>query len=76
MKPLKFEKPLIMGHRGFQTHYPENTKVSFMAAMETGAQFVELDVTLTRDHQVAFISKYFHNKKTVSLCKAYNNISA
>jgi glycerophosphoryl diester phosphodiesterase len=55
MKPWKFEKPLIMGHRGFQTHYPENTMVSFMAAVETGAQFVELDVTLTRDHQVAVI---------------------
>jgi len=55
MKPLKFEEPLIMGHRGFQTHYPENTMVSFMAAVETGAQFVELDVTLTRDHQVAVI---------------------
>jgi glycerophosphoryl diester phosphodiesterase len=55
MKPLKFEKPLIMAHRGFQTDYPENTMVSFMAAVETGAQFVELDVTLTHDHQVAVI---------------------
>jgi glycerophosphoryl diester phosphodiesterase len=55
MKPLKFEKPLIMGHRGFQTHYPENTMVSFLAAVEAGAQFVELDVTLTSDHQVAVI---------------------
>ena len=69
MKPWKFEKPLIMSHRGFQTHYPENTMVSFMAAAGAGAQFVELDVTLTRDHQVAFISKYFHSKETVSLCK-------
>ena len=48
-----FEKPLIMGHRGFQARYPENTMVSFLAAEEAGAQFVELDVTLTRDNQVA-----------------------
>ena len=47
-----FEKPLIMGHRGYQARYPENTMVSFMAAVEAGAQFVELDVTLTRDQQV------------------------
>lgn len=48
-----FEKPLIMGHRGYQARYPENTLVSFLAAVEAGAQFVELDVTLTRDNQVA-----------------------
>ena len=47
-----FEKPLIMGHRGFQARYPENTMVSFLAAVDAGAQFVELDVTLTRDNQV------------------------
>lgn len=50
-----FEKPLIMGHRGFQARYPENTMVSFLAAVEAGAQFVELDVTLTRDNQVAIM---------------------
>jgi len=44
-----------MAHRGFQTHYPENTMVSFMAAVEAGAQFVELDVTMTGDNQVAVI---------------------
>jgi glycerophosphoryl diester phosphodiesterase len=47
-----FDKPLIMGHRGYQARYPENTMASFLAAIEAGAQFVELDVTLTRDQQV------------------------
>ena len=47
-----FEKPLIMGHRGYQARYPENTMVSFLAAVAAGAQFVELDVSLTRDRQV------------------------
>jgi len=41
-----------MGHRGFPTRYPENTMVSFRAAVDAGAQLVELDVTLTRDGQV------------------------
>jgi len=55
MNPFAHEKPLIMGHRGFQTHYPENTLASFMAAVKAGVQYVELDVTLTRDGQVAVI---------------------
>jgi glycerophosphoryl diester phosphodiesterase len=41
-----------MGHRGYQAQYPENTMVSFLAAVEAGAQFVELDVTLARDQKV------------------------
>lgn len=44
-----------MGHRGYQACYPENTMVSFLAAVDAGAQFVELDVTLTRDRQVVVI---------------------
>jgi len=48
----RFDKPLIMGHRGYQAQYPENTMVSFLAAVEAGAQFVELDVTLSRDQEV------------------------
>ena len=52
MDLTRFEKPLIMGHRGYQAQYPENTMVSFLAAVAAGAQFVELDVTLTRDQKV------------------------
>lgn len=52
MDLTSFEKPLIMGHRGYQANYPENTMVSFLAAVKAGAQFVELDVSLTRDREV------------------------
>ena len=52
MDLASFKKPLILGHRGYMACYPENTMVSFLAAVEAGAQFVELDVTLTRDQQV------------------------
>lgn len=55
MNLTTFVKPLVMGHRGYQAKYPENTMVSFLAAVEAGAQFVELDVTLTRDRQVVVI---------------------
>lgn len=44
-----------MAHRGFQSQYPENTMISFMAAVRAGAQFVELDVTFTLDRQVVVI---------------------
>jgi len=52
MDLTRFDKPLVMGHRGYQAQYPENTMTSFLAAIEAGAQFVEMDVTLTRDQQV------------------------
>ena len=55
MDLARLKKPLIMGHRGYQAQYPENTMVSFLAAVEAGAQFVELDVTLTRDQRVVVV---------------------
>ncbi len=41
--------PVITGHRGFQERYPENTMASFAAAVEAGADVIEMDVHLTRD---------------------------
>ena len=45
----KIPRPLIIGHRGYPLLYPENTLVSFEAAMKAGVEMIELDVTLTRD---------------------------
>ena len=42
--------PLILAHRGASAEAPENTLVAFRRARELGADGVELDVTLTRDH--------------------------
>jgi glycerophosphoryl diester phosphodiesterase len=50
-----FERPLIMAHRGFQGQYPENTMAAFSAAVETGAQYLELDVSFTKDRQVVVL---------------------
>jgi len=47
--------PLIIAHRGDSAHVPENTLASFAAALEVGADLVELDVQLTKDAQVVVI---------------------
>ncbi|TLS38283.1 glycerophosphodiester phosphodiesterase [Pseudalkalibacillus caeni] len=42
-------KTLIFGHRGAAGTAPENTMVSFQAALGSGAEGIELDVQLTKD---------------------------
>jgi glycerophosphoryl diester phosphodiesterase len=52
MGMLEFEDsafPLVVAHRGASSSYPENTLASFGAAIDAGAQVVELDVRLTAD---------------------------
>jgi glycerophosphoryl diester phosphodiesterase len=44
-----------MAHRGFQSQYPENTMAAFSAAVKAGAQYLEMDVSFTRDSQVVVI---------------------
>lgn len=55
MNPSPFERPLIMAHRGFQSQYPENTIAAFTAAVEAGAQYLELDVSFSKDRQVVVL---------------------
>ena len=50
-----FKPPWIIGHRGFCAKYPENTLISFLAAIEAGAKMIELDVMLSRDRKVVVI---------------------
>jgi glycerophosphoryl diester phosphodiesterase len=40
---------LVVGHRGAEALAPENTWAAFQIAYQAGADFVELDVQLTRD---------------------------
>src|SRR5436190_2153545 len=42
--------PLILAHRGASAYAPENTLAAFRLAREYGADGIELDVQLTRDH--------------------------
>ncbi|CAB1060547.1 Glycerophosphoryl diester phosphodiesterase (EC [Olavius sp. associated proteobacterium Delta 1] len=50
-----FRPPWIIGHRGYPAKYPENTLAAFEAAVEAGADMIELDVTLSRDRKVVVI---------------------
>lgn len=47
--------PRIIAHRGDSAAHPENTLAAFAAALEVGAELVELDVQLTRDGHVVVI---------------------
>lgn len=45
-------KPRLFGHRGSAATHPENTLISFSAAVESGVPYLELDVWETRDGQI------------------------
>jgi glycerophosphoryl diester phosphodiesterase len=45
----------VVGHRGAMGHVPENTMLSFERALELGADWIELDVHLSRDGELAVI---------------------
>jgi len=49
----------IIAHRGASAYFPENTLPAFEAAMNMGADMVELDVQLTSDKEVVV----FHDEK-------------
>lgn len=42
----------VIAHRGYSSLFPENTLASFAGAMDIGADYIELDVQLTKDGQV------------------------
>ncbi len=44
-----FRKPSITCHRGYSAAAPENTLPAFQAAMDVGADCIELDVQMTKD---------------------------
>lgn len=46
----QFSPPLIIGHRGASALAPENTLCAFRRAMSDGADGIEFDVRLARDH--------------------------
>lgn len=44
--------PLLIAHRGDSAHAPENTLPAFEQAVEKGADWIEMDLTLARDDEV------------------------
>ena len=55
----------IHGHRGSRGTHPENTIPSFLEAFEAGAEYVELDVHLSKD---AHVIVYHDFQVTGSIC--------
>ena len=51
----KIPSPAIIAHRGASQNAPENTLAAFEKAVEFNADGIELDVMLTRDHEVIVI---------------------
>lgn len=43
------KKPIVEGHRGYCAKYPENTLISFEAALDMGVDAIEFDIWLTKD---------------------------
>lgn len=43
------KKPLVIAHRGYTRHYPDNTLEAFRAAREIGVDGIEFDVQETAD---------------------------
>lgn len=40
---------VVIGHRGASAYYPENTMAGFRAAVDMGAEMIELDILLSKD---------------------------
>ena len=49
------EKVEVWAHRGASGYAPENTMEAFKLAVEMGADGIELDVQLTKDHEIVVI---------------------
>ncbi len=46
---MKVKKVIAEGHRGYCARYPENTMISYEAAIKLGVDAIEFDVWLTKD---------------------------
>ena len=52
---MKSRFPLVVGHRGYRSRYPENTLLGMRKAFDTGADGVECDVQKTEDGRYVVI---------------------
>ena len=58
------KKTEVHGHRGFRGLYPENTLTAFKAAAKSGADYIELDIIISKDSQVVVSHDPWFNSKT------------
>ena len=48
----KLNRPEIIAHRGGPAEYPENTMQCIKAGLKSGAESIEIDVTVTKDNKI------------------------
>ena len=63
-------KVMVEGHRGWCAKYPENTLVSYKAALELGVDVLEFDVWLTTDK----VPVLMHDKSALRTCGVDKNL--
>ncbi|MBT8254477.1 MAG: glycerophosphodiester phosphodiesterase [Flavobacteriaceae bacterium] len=51
----------VHGHRGYRGHYPENTLLGFHKAADLGVDVLELDICISKDHQVVVSHEPYMN---------------
>lgn len=51
-KSQMLDRFLVSGHRGYSAKYPENTLLSFQAAIELGVDMLEFDLRLSADNVI------------------------
>ena len=63
-----YRSDFSIGHRGAAMQFPEHTKESYQAAIDSGAGIVECDVTFTKDKKMSFYRiKNSHVKKLLKI---------
>jgi len=58
-------RPTFIAHRGYAASFPENTLIALDAARQAGAQFIEVDVQLSKD----LVPVLFHDRDLQRLCQ-------
>jgi glycerophosphoryl diester phosphodiesterase len=61
----------LIGHRGYNALYPENTMPSFEAALNVGVDYIETDVQLTKDGRLVL----FHDNTLEHITGAEGKIA-
>jgi len=57
-------KAELVAHRGYAKHFPENTLVAFAAALDSGANYIETDIQLSKDG----VPVLFHDNNLERIC--------
>lgn len=62
--------PILIGHRGYPSQYPENSLIGISAALAAGAQAIEFDIQLTADR----VPVLFHDESLTRVLGCPGNI--